>query len=176
MLPDSVEYSCRPSGFFFCAGITFQSDRTFGNCNNVIRCLSMSKRLFVILGLLACLTCPGTGTGASAEAIDLRGAWVGKAQGSIFGAEGVVNVVRQKGDKIYGIVEGGNFFGKARFQIQGRVRGNMIIGEMGGNVFQGNIFQDGTIRGMVRTVDGDTYRVFLRRSQPLWGSDPYGRW
>ncbi len=176
MLRDSMDYGCRHSGFCQCTGITFQSDRTLGNCNNVIRCLSMSKRSFVILGLLACFSCPCTGPEASAEAIDLRGAWVGKAQGSIFGAEGVVNVVRQKGEKIYGIVEGGNFFGKARFHIQGRVRGNMIIGEMGGNVFQGNIFQDGTIRGMVRTVDGDTYRVFLRRSQPFWGSDPYGRW
>lgn len=136
----------------------------------------MSKLSFVILGIMACCLCISAGHEASAQAIDLRGSWVGKAQGSIFGAEGVVNVFRQKNGKIFGIVEGGNFFGTARFEIQGMVRGNMIIGEKAGNVFQGYLFQDGTIRGMVRTVDGDSYRIFLRRSQPLWGPDPYGRW
>ena len=112
----------------------------------------------------------------TAHAFDIRGVWVGKAKGSIFGAEGSVTITQQDGENLYGIVEGGNFLGKARFSIQGKIRGNQIYGEKQGNVFQGFLFGDGTIRGAVRTTDGDTYRVFLRRPYPSWGGYPQPQW
>ncbi len=98
--------------------------------------------------------------------MDIRGPWVGKAKGAIFGAEGSVQITRQQGEEIYGIVEGGNFFGKARFSISGRIRGNFIFGVKDGHSFNGFVYPDGTIRGFFRSVDGDSYQVFLRR--------PYG--
>ncbi len=91
---------------------------------------------------------------------------MGKAQGSIFGAEGTVTITVQKGEDIQGIVEGGNFLGTAKFGIQGKIQGNRIYGEKEGNVFQGILYPDGSIRGAVRAVDGDTYHVFLRRAYP----------
>jgi hypothetical protein len=104
--------------------------------------------------------------------IDLRGVWVGKANGSIFGAEGSVTITRQKGEYIVGVVEGGNLFGTAKFGIKGHIRGNMIYGNMGGNRFVGAVYTDGTIRGELKAVDGDTYEIFLRRSYPYWGGVP----
>lgn len=99
---------------------------------------------------------------------DLRGLWVGSAQGSIFSAEGSINILDQKGNRIYGIVEGGNFFGTARFDINGLVQGNMIFGEKAGNYFRGWLYPDGVIRGAVQAIDGDTYHVTIQRPQPAW--------
>lgn len=107
---------------------------------------------------------------------DLRGLWVGSAQGPIFGAEGSVNILRQTGGEIYGIVEGGNFFGKARFDIKGRVQGNMILGEKAGNYFRGWLYPDGIIRGAVQAVDGDTYQVVIQRPYPSWGGATPHQW
>ena len=107
---------------------------------------------------------------AAAQVYDIRGLWVGKAQGSVFGAEGSVNIISQKGERIQGIVEGGNFFGRAKFSISGIVKGNYIFGQKEGNIFQGIIYPDGSIRGQMTAVDGDTYQVFLRRPYPpMWG-------
>lgn len=108
-------------------------------------------------------------------AADIRGQWVGDAKGSIFGAKGTVNIIRQNGEDIYGIVEGGNFFGTAKFDIKGRIRGNYIFGTKEGHSFQGFLYPDGTIRGVFRAVDGDTYRVFLQRPYSYWGMPP-GMW
>jgi hypothetical protein len=107
---------------------------------------------------------------------DLRGLWVGSAQGSIFGAEGSVNILRQTGREIYGIVEGGNFFGNARFDIRGTVYGNMIVGEKAGNLFRGWLYPDGVIRGSVRAIDGDTYQVVIHRPHSHWGSGTRPGW
>lgn len=112
---------------------------------------------------------------ARAEAFDIRGVWEGKAQGSIFGAEGSVNIIRQEGDTIFGVVEGGNFFGKARFTISGKIHGNQIVGEKAGNVFRGALYSDGAIRGAMKTVDGDIYQVFLRRPYNYWYQYHYPR-
>ncbi len=107
---------------------------------------------------------------AGGQVYDMRGLWVGKAQGSIFGAEGSVNITVQKDDNIYGVVEGGNFLGRAKFSISGKVRGSYIFGQKEGNTFQGVIYPDGSIRGEVRAIDGDTYQIFLRRPySQMWG-------
>ncbi|MBM4327105.1 MAG: hypothetical protein FJ118_08060 [Deltaproteobacteria bacterium] len=114
---------------------------------------------------------------AEPRAFDLRGTWVGNAKGPIFGAEGSVTITHQRGEQIHGVVEGGNFLGKAKFDIAGKVRGNYIVGEKEGNYFQGFLYADGTIRGAVKAIDGEIYRVFLRRpAYPQWGGYPYGGW
>ena len=105
---------------------------------------------------------------------DLRGKWEGEAQGPVFGAKGTVTITAQQGDNIEGIVEGGNFLGTARFSIRGKVQGNMIFGNKDGNVFQGALYADSTIRGTLRAINGEVYHVFLRRPAPAWGSFPYG--
>ena len=112
-------------------------------------------------------------TVALAAGYDIRGQWVGNAKGPIFGAEGSVTIMRQDGEDIYGIVEGGNFLGKAKFDINGKIRGNTIFGEKEGNTFVGYLYADGSIRGHFKDITGDTYNVFLRRPQPTWGV-PYG--
>jgi len=103
-----------------------------------------------------------------ASSVDIRGLWVGNAKGTIFGAEGTVNITYQRGDDIYGIIEGGNFFGRARFAIQGKIRGYEIYGRKEGHSFRGVLYADGTIRGIFRAADGDAYEVFLRRSNYYW--------
>jgi len=105
-------------------------------------------------------------------AADLRGPWVGNAQGTIFGAKGSVNITRQTGEDIFGIVEGSNFLGSARFTINGRVRGNHIFGSREGHTFEGFLYPDGSIRGLFRASDGDTYSVFLQRPYQYWGVPP----
>ena len=127
----------------------------------------------VFIGLLCLSTVAFPSAG---NAFDIRGIWVGKAKGPIFGAEGTVTITRQEGEDISGIVEGGNFLGTARFPIQGKIRGNYIFGDKDGNVFEGLLYGDGTIRGAVKAIDGNTYRVFLRRPYPYWGMSPYGQW
>lgn len=113
----------------------------------------------------------------AALAVDIRGSWVGNASGTIFGAEGSVTITQQRGEDIYGIVEGGNFFGKARFTINGKVRGNQIFGSKEGHTFNGMVYPDGTIRGLFRAVDGDSYQVFLQRPYSQWGwGIPPGLW
>jgi hypothetical protein len=111
---------------------------------------------------------------AIASGYDIRGQWVGNAKGPIFGAEGTVTIMRQEGENIYGIVEGGNFLGKAKFDINGKIRGNTIFGEKEGNTFHGFLYQDGSIRGLFRDITGDTYNVLLRRPYSPWGF-PYGQ-
>jgi len=109
--------------------------------------------------------------------MDIRGTWVGNAKGTIFGAEGTVTITHQNGEEIYGIVEGGNIFGRARFSITGRARDGHIFGSKDGHTFSGFLYPDGAIRGMFRSVDGDTYQVFLQRSYPYWGwGMPQGAW
>ncbi|MEJ2718760.1 MAG: hypothetical protein P8182_16805, partial [Deltaproteobacteria bacterium] len=73
------------------------------------------------MALLLVVLAVGPAAGGS---VDLRGVWVGKAQGPIFGAEGSVTITRQRGEDIVGVVEGGNVLGSARFGIHGKVRGN----------------------------------------------------
>lgn len=107
-----------------------------------------------------------------ARNVDIRGLWLGKAQGPIFGAEGSVTITSQKGEEISGIVEGGNMFGSAKLGIKGTVRGNAIHGSLEGNVFRGLVLPDGTIRGEMKAVNGEVYEVFLRKSQPYWGAAP----
>lgn len=107
---------------------------------------------------------------STSNAYDITGVWVGNAKGSIFGAEGSVTITSQKGEEIFGIIEGGNFFGKAKFEIRGRIRGNYIFGARDGNFFHGYIYPDWTIRGVFKGMDGDTYKVFLRRPfENYWG-------
>ncbi|MCL5122959.1 MAG: hypothetical protein M1511_00380 [Deltaproteobacteria bacterium] len=111
---------------------------------------------------------------ANAMAYDIRGAWVGSAQGSIFGAKGSVNITSQKGEEIAGIIEGGNVFGSAKFEIQGKIRGNYIFGSRDGNSFEGYIYPDWSIRGVFKGIDGDTYQVVLRRPYYYWGMPQQG--
>lgn len=127
-----------------------------------------------IIALAALLTVTWTaGAFAAGEVADIRGVWVGKAKGPVFGAEGSVNITAQDGGNIEGIVEGGNFLGKARFTIKGKITGNMIQGSKDGNVFQGFLYSDATIRGTMRAINGEVYQVFLRRSYPYWQASPY---
>ncbi|MGC8657474.1 MAG: hypothetical protein ACP5U1_00200 [Desulfomonilaceae bacterium] len=111
---------------------------------------------------------------ANALAYDIRGVWVGSAQGSIFGAKGSVNITSQKGEEIAGIIEGGNMFGSAKFEIQGKIRGNYIFGSRDGNSFEGYIYPDWSIRGVFKGIDGDTYQVVLRRPYYYWGAPQQG--
>jgi hypothetical protein len=129
----------------------------------------MNKRVFflwvIVLGMVASV--------AFGAGYDIRGQWVGNAKGPIFGAEGTVTIVRQDGENIYGVVEGSNFLGKAKFDINGKIRGYTIFGEKEGNTFQGQLYADGSIRGIFRDITGDAYKVFLRRPYSYWGM-PYG--
>lgn len=106
---------------------------------------------------------------AHGQSYDIRGQWVGNAQGTIFGAEGSVFITKQRGEDIEGIVEGSNFLGKAKFDIAGKVRGNYIFGQKQGHIFQGYLYPDGAIRGLFTAVDGDKFQVFLRRPPTYWG-------
>jgi hypothetical protein len=131
--------------------------------------------LFILAAAVALLTVAAH-VPAFAQSYDLRGPWVGNAQGTIFGAEGSVTITRQRGEDLEGIVEGGNWLGKARFNINGKIRNNYIFGEKEGNTFQGFLYGDGTIRGLVRATDGSTYQLVLRRPYAQWGMPPGGMW
>jgi hypothetical protein len=102
-------------------------------------------------------------------AYDIRGVWTGNAKGSIFGAEGSVTITSQQGDDISGIIEGGNIFGRAKFEIRGKIQDNYIYGSRDGNTFQGYLYPDWTIQGVFKGIDGDTYKVHLRRPYNYWG-------
>ncbi|MFC1836501.1 hypothetical protein ACFL2Q_17555 [Thermodesulfobacteriota bacterium] len=129
------------------------------------------KSVSLVILLFALVAVPD----AFGQTLDIRGQWVGKAKGRIFGAEGSVTITQQEGENISGIVQGGNVFGKAKFRIKGTIRGNRIIGEKQGNIFQGFIYSDGSIRGTMKTTDGEVYHVFLRRPFNPWGGYPnYG--
>ena len=132
-----------------------------------------SLKSFPIVALATLLTVMWTAGAFAAEVPDIRGVWVGKAKGPVFGAEGSVNIRAQDGGNIEGIVEGGNFLGKARFTIRGKITGNVIHGSKDGNVFQGFLYSDATIRGTMRAINGEVYHVFLRRSYPYWQASPY---
>lgn len=106
---------------------------------------------------------------------DIRGLWTGNAQGTIFGAQGTVYIASQQGEDIRGIVEGGNMFGRAKFNIVGKIRANRIFGTMEGHTFSGFLLPDGTIRGVFRASNGETYNIFLRRPYQYWPY-PYGTW
>ncbi|HTY21979.1 MAG TPA: hypothetical protein VMC85_02545 [Desulfomonilaceae bacterium] len=137
----------------------------------------MTKQLLCLLFLVGMVcVAPVTVSSALGQGFDLRGQWVGKAKGKIFGAEGSVFISRQENEDIFGVVEGGNFLGTAKFTIAGKIRGNHIFGQKDGHTFQGFLYQDGTIRGMFRASDGDTYQVFLRRPYPYWGMSPSPLW
>ncbi len=130
----------------------------------------MNKLLYVLISVFLV-----TFYSAAAFGNDIRGMWVGNAKGNIFGAEGSVNITHQNGEDISGIVEGGNFFGKAKFDIQGKIRGNYIFGSKDGHTFEGFLYPDWSIQGLFRAIDGDTYRIMLRRPYPTWGY-PQGPW
>ncbi len=133
----------------------------------------MSRLLYVTISILLVVVCA-----VSAFGNDIRGMWVGNAKGSIFGAEGSVNITHQNGEDISGVVEGGNFFGRAKFAIQGKIRGNYIFGSKDGHTFEGFLYPDWTIQGLFRAIDGDTYKIMLRRPYPTWGYpyESYGSW
>lgn len=107
---------------------------------------------------------------------DIRGLWVGKATGSIIGAEGRVLVTHQQGEDIRALVEGSNFFGKARFVIACKMRGSEIFGSLEGHTFHGFLYRDGTIRGIFRAVTGERFDVILQRPYSAWGFGQPGRW
>lgn len=131
---------------------------------------SFTKALsyFGIGALLILLSC------ANSMAYDIRGVWVGNAKGSIFGAKGSVNITSQQGEEIAGIIEGGNIFGTAKFEIRGKIRGNFISGSRDGNSFEGYLYPDWSIRGVFKGIDGDTYQVFLQRPFNYWGMPQQG--
>ncbi len=136
----------------------------------------MKKSSLFILVAVAALSSVFASAPAFAQGYDLRGPWVGNAQGAIFGAEGSVTITQQRGEDLEGIVEGGNWLGKARFSIIGKIRDNYIFGEKEGNTFQGFLYGDGTIRGLVRATDGSTFQVVLRRPYAQWGMPSGGMW
>ncbi|MBI5568911.1 MAG: hypothetical protein HY914_03110 [Desulfomonile tiedjei] len=113
---------------------------------------------------------------ARAQSYDIRGQWVGNAKGPIFGAEGTVVITQQAGEEIQGVVEGGNIFGRAKFNFAGRIRGNIISGSYDRMTFQGALYADGSIRGLFRAIDGEDYQVFLRRQYSYWGAPNGGNW
>jgi hypothetical protein len=137
----------------------------------------MKRYFLIVCGVWLGVVCTGSLCwSAAAAAPDIRGLWVGSAKGAIFGAEGTVNITHQQGEDIYGIVEGSNFFGKARFRIAGKIRGNYLFGSKDGHTFSGVIYNDGAIRGIFRAADGDTYEIFLQRPY-YWGWGlPQGGW
>ncbi|MEW6351674.1 MAG: hypothetical protein AB1646_21710 [Thermodesulfobacteriota bacterium] len=114
--------------------------------------------------------------GSAADAYDLRGEWRGSAKGTLFGAEGSVIVTNQSGEDFAAVVEGGNWLGRASFNIRGKIRGAYIFGSKEGNSFRGALYGDGTIRGVAKLVDGSEYSVFLQRSYSQWGSGPFRTW
>jgi hypothetical protein len=114
--------------------------------------------------------------GQTPQNLDVRGQWDGKATGEIFGAEGKVVITYQNGEDIIGVVEGGNIFGTAKFDIAGKVRGNFIYGTKDGHTFQGYLYPDYTIRGMFQASTGDKFQVFLRRPNQYWGGVSNGSW
>ncbi len=126
------------------------------------------KRIVCLLVYIFWIVGLSANTSLALSSPDIRGLWIGSANGAIFGAEGSVNITHQKGDEIYGVVEGSNFFGKARFTINGKIRGNYIFGAKDGHTFHGAIYGDGSIRGVFRAEDGDTYQIFLQRPY-YWG-------
>jgi hypothetical protein len=132
----------------------------------------MLNRVILILVLVTAFLVPIFGGSAFCQSFDIRGAWIGNAKGAIFGAEGSVTITHQRGEDIRGIVEGGNFLGKAKFNIDGKIRGNQIFGSKEGHTFQGQLYADGSIRGLFRADDGDEYRILLRRPYGQWGM-PY---
>lgn len=125
--------------------------------------------LSVMLALGLAAAAPDAVRTGLCQSYDIRGPWVGSAKGSILGAEGTVTITAQQGEQIHGIVEGSNFLGKARFPIDGIIRGNYIFGSKEGHTFQGYLYGDGTIRGMFVASDGDKFSIFLRRPYPQWG-------
>ncbi|HMK36329.1 MAG TPA: hypothetical protein VK463_14740 [Desulfomonilaceae bacterium] len=133
----------------------------------------MTKHFLSVLTVVAVLAvvCPAQG-----QHLDIRGQWVGNAQGTIFGAEGSVFITAQSGEDIQGIVQGGNFLGTAKFDINGKIRGNYIFGQKEGHTFQGYLYPDGTIRGLFRAVDGEKFEVYLRRPGMYWGTPQSGLW
>jgi hypothetical protein len=135
----------------------------------------MNRYIFSLVGLLLIVALMSTG--AFGQNYDIRGQWVGKASGTIFGAEGSVTITSQRGEDIQGIVEGSNIFGSARFGIDGKIKGNYIFGNKQGNTFQGYLYQDGTIRGLCQAVTGEKFDVFLRRPyNNYWGMPQSGGW
>ncbi|MEI8181537.1 MAG: hypothetical protein WCG29_02425 [Desulfomonile sp.] len=132
---------------------------------------------FTLLICMVAWSCTALFRPSLGMAMDIRGAWIGNAKGTIFGADGSVTITHQRGEDIYGIVEGGNFFGKAKFEINAKIRGNHIFGVKEGHTFNGLVYPDGTIRGLFRAVDGDSYQVFLQRPYSQWGwGMPPGLW
>lgn len=137
----------------------------------------MKKAILVIVSVLVAAVLGSLAHAASrGMAYDVRGQWVGNAKGTIFGAEGSVTITHQDGEDIYGIVEGGNFLGRAKFSINGKIRGNQIYGDKEGHTFQGFLYPDGSIQGVFRDTDGDSYKVILRRPYPMWGFPNSGMW
>jgi hypothetical protein len=134
----------------------------------------MTRHFFFVLTIV--LAAVGAVYSAHGQSFDIRGQWVGNAQGTIFGAEGSVFISKQRGEDIEGIVEGGNFLGRAKFDISGKIRGNYIFGHKEGHTFQGYLYPDGTIRGLFRAVDGEKFEVLLRRPAMYWGMPPSGLW
>jgi len=147
-------------------GVIFQPD--------VVKSFIMKRSSLFILATAVVLWSIVANMPAFGQGYDLRGPWVGKAQGTIFGAEGSVTITQQRGEDLEGIVEGGNWLGKARFNIIGKIRENYVFGEKEGNTFQGYLYGDGTIRGLVRAIDGSRYQIFLRRPYPQWGMPQWG--
>jgi hypothetical protein len=147
-------------------GVLFQAD--------VVKSFIMKRSSLFILATAVVLWSNVANVPAFGQSYDLRGPWVGKAQGTIFGAEGSVTITQQQGEDLEGIVEGGNWLGKAKFNIMGKFRQNYIFGEKEGNTFQGYLYGDGTIRGLVKAIDGGTYQIFLRRPYPQWGMPQWG--
>ena len=135
----------------------------------------VSKHVLYLLVILAGVVVVNTASAEVPATVDIRGLWTGSAQGSIFGAQGTVYIVSQRGEDIRGVVEGGNMFGRAKFNIAGKVHGNHIFGTMEGHTFSGFVLPDGTIRGVFRAVNGETYNIFLRRQYQYWPY-PYGSW
>jgi hypothetical protein len=134
----------------------------------------MSKHFFSVLAILVAavvVVCSAHG-----QSYDIRGQWVGNAQGTIFGAEGSVFITKQRGEDIEGIVQGGNFLGTAKFDIIGKVRGNYIFGQKEGHTFHGYLYPDGAIRGLFTAIDGDKFQVFLKRPDMNWGMPQSGSW
>ncbi len=141
----------------------------------MIRSVFMKKSIpFLLVAAVVLWSLVSAISAFGANYYDIRGPWVGNAKGPIFGAEGTVTIIGQRGEDIEGIVEGGNWLGKAKFNISGKIRGNYIFGEKEGNTFQGYLYADGTIRGFMRGVDGDTYQIFLKRPYQQWGMPPGG--
>ncbi len=134
-------------------------------------------RAFAIWLLLSVVVAvPAFGESSRMQSYDIRGPWVGNAQGTIFGAKGSVLITHQIRDDIFGVVEGGNSFGSAKFDIVGKIQGNQIFGQKDGHTFHGYLYGDGTIRGTFRSVDGDAFQVFLRRPYSYWGMGNSGSW